>query len=564
VPQFLQGDDGRLGQILTNLLSNAIAYTEKGQVDLHVVLEETTEAQVMLNFSITDTGIGIAQEMMHKLFESFSQVDSSTTRRFAGTGLGLNISQRLAKMMHGNIRVESHEGVGSTFRLSAKFNKQPDQPHTTLTWPAELQKKRLMVLDGKATSRRILSAYLVSWGLQVKRAANLQDALTVLKKNTRNGKTIDVIIVDSLRPGIAGQAIKKCIRSDPKLKNVKLVMVTPVGTHTHTSRLRELGFDTHLTKPIKKTHLHECLLALLDPQTYPIKQQIRPAHWAVTLPIEQRSKIRILIAEDNPTNRKVMHYLLTDSGYNLHLASNGEQALKAFKTAPFDLILMDVQMPIMDGFETTRKIRSWEASRTTGISERRHIPIIATTAMAIKGDREKCLAAGMDDYIVKPIDPEELDWKVAHWCLGAPQYAAFPEASTAPQAAPADPTGPAAPAASPIDMERALKNTKGSVVLLKKLVAEFQKIKSKHVAIIDGAIKEMSATRLIKEAHELKGVAACLGFGGVTEAALNLENLGRSGNMSHTESPFKQLQVQLDRLDAHLDEIDWDEVDKTV
>lgn len=561
VPPAVHGDEGRLGQILINLISNAIRYTEAGHVRFHVSSEKATDTEAILNFAIMDTGIGIPAGSLHELFKPFTQVDSSISRQYGGTGLGLGISKRLAEMMGGDIFVESEVGQGSVFKLMVKFKKQPPVPDTCRDLP-DIRGKHIIVADDDALNHPAICAYLRTWGGQVKSVYTLADAMGLLDSSEGTDAPIDMVFVHYSLLEPETPSLATILRSHANSDRTQLVVLTRGGMHLPADLLKQLHCDAHLTQPVKKSKLRECIVNLASRKKNGRSMTTAPSSVPHAQPVALNPSphIRILVAEDDPTNRKVMRYLLTDWGYDAHLVENGEQVLDAYEKMAFDLILMDVQMPLLDGFETTRHIREIEASDAGVPSRPARTPIIATTALAIVGDREKCMAVGMDDYITKPVDPDELISKVEYWhrvSLTGKAAGPLPRSEKPGRMETNHPE-------LPMDMARALKNTKGNVELLEKLITEFQKIKGTHICALGNAIEQRQGDDLAKEAHQLKGVAACLGFDGVTNAALALETSARSGDLSSTGDSFDQLLAALDQLEAFLDRLDWSEFKKTI
>jgi signal transduction histidine kinase/DNA-binding response OmpR family regulator len=403
VPAWMQGDPGRLRQILLNLVSNAVKFTEKGEILIRVTLDEETEMQARVRFAVTDTGIGIPRNRLNRLFKSFSQADASTTRKYGGTGLGLAISKRLCEMMGGEIGVESEEGKGSTFWFTAVLEKQPERQEALLVLPADILGKRILAVDDNATNREVLSAYLGSWGCRCGAASGAQEALRMLRQAVETADPFHLVILDQIMPEMDGEAMGRAIKADPALKDTVLVMLTSWGRRGDAARVKEIGFSAYLTKPVKHSQLFDCLVTVLGEGSGRAKQDKKPPLVTRHTLAEAKRRVRILLVEDNIVNQKLAVRLLEKMGYRSDAVGNGREAVEALETVPYDVVLMDVQMPEMDGYEATRVIRSPQSK------VRNHeVPIIAMTANAMKGDRERCIEAGMDDYIAKPIEPQKL------------------------------------------------------------------------------------------------------------------------------------------------------------
>jgi CheY-like chemotaxis protein len=401
VPTGLRGDPGRLRQILTNLVGNAIKFTERGEVVVRVAVAEAAGDTLVLRFEVTDTGIGISEEAQQRLFESFSQVDSSTTRKYGGTGLGLAVSKRLAELMGGEIGVNSQPGRGSTFWFTARFGATPLVPVAPPPPPAALRGLRVLVVDDNATSRAILRQHLAGWEANAQEAATAKEALAQLRAAAAEGRPYDLALVDLQMPEMHGLRWAQAVAADRALSETRLMGVASLGHQAQAAR--DAGIAAYVTKPVRAGQLLQRLTALLS-GTSPSAMQARPPSevWS-----GGETRARILVAEDNTVNQQLVVRLLGKRDLRADVVANGREAIAALARVPYDLVLMDCQMPEMDGFEATRAIRASE----TGTEH--HIPIIALTANAMQGDQERCLAAGMDDYLAKPILPDALYAAVA-------------------------------------------------------------------------------------------------------------------------------------------------------
>jgi len=410
VPCLLRGDPGRLRQILTNLTGNAIKFVEKGEVSINVDIKGETDAGVTLLFEVKDTGIGIPADKVDSLFESFSQVDASTTRKYGGTGLGLTISKQLSELMGGGIGVRSEEGKGTTFWFTAVLEKQFEPREKTIAGIEDLEGKNILVVDDHSINRMVFRVYLESWGCRFDEAENGQQALRKLKRAANRGDPFHIGILDMQMPEMTGEAMGRKIKDDPAIKDTALVMATSVAQRGDAERLKKTGFAAFLTKPVKKSVLFDCLrivLGLKDDRSKDPAGQIVTSFTVEESRVGKEKtdrKLRILLAEDNMMNQKVAKNMLKKMGHTVEVANNGEEAVKAYEESEFDLILMDGQMPVMDGLEAARTIR--DAEEQSAIAR---VPIIAVTANAMKGDRERFLAAGMDDYITKPLKRKALE-----------------------------------------------------------------------------------------------------------------------------------------------------------
>ncbi|MCD6380661.1 response regulator [bacterium] len=406
IPVFLRGDPGRLHQILINLVNNAVKFTSDGEIDVRGNLETETEEEITIRFSVRDTGIGIPIDKQDILFNKFTQVDSSTTRKYGGTGLGLAISKKLAEAMGGKIGLKSEEGKGTEFWFTARFLKQPAQKHDIIT-PEYLHGTRILVVDDNATNREMLHIRLKAWGLRQSQAPDAETGLRLLREAAKNDDPYQVAILDMFMPGMNGDELGKTIKADAELKNTHMVILTSIDQISDTPRLEKIGFEAYLTKPVSQSKLLTSLISILTNKN---QQKNPPVNPHRSIGKIRNNNVHILLAEDNIINQKVTIGILKKLGMPVDTVANGIEAVKALGNTPYDLVLMDCQMPEMDGYEATRKIRELES----GDHDHR-IPIIAMTANAMQGDREKCLEAGMDDYISKPVSPQILSEKLEDW-----------------------------------------------------------------------------------------------------------------------------------------------------
>ncbi len=402
VPAMLKGDPTRLRQIVLNLAGNAIKFTENGEVVITVELEEETNTTVTLCFTVKDTGIGIPEHQQNSLFEAFTQADTSTTRKFGGSGLGLAISKQLTEMMKGRISFTSKLGQGSTFRFTIQMEKQAVDLSMPEPTGIDLAEKRFLVLSDNVNRQRMLSIILDSWYCRTDQAFNASQALDMMRAAVTEKDDYAAVLVDVVIPHTDDEEFAKRVKKDPLLIGSHLVKLAPLGKLESLPLLHEMGFSASLTKPIKKSKLYDCLTTTLN-QKPPLPEPEEPDKKSL---FPTRGKAKILLVEDNITNQIVARTILEKLGYQVDTAINGKEALKILEVENYDLILMDCQMPEMDGYEATRRIRE---------QEKVHKPILAMTAHAMKGDREKCLASGMDDYIPKPVDPQVLADTIEKW-----------------------------------------------------------------------------------------------------------------------------------------------------
>ncbi len=415
VPTLLRGDPGRLRQVLTNLVANALKFTERGEVVVRVGRESQTELSVMLRFEIEDTGIGISPEVQSRLFQAFSQADGTTTRKYGGTGLGLAISRQLVGLMHGQIGVRSNLGKGSIFWFVVQLEKQPANARPSVKHTRDLLALRVLVVDDNATNWRLLRRQIFAWKMQSDSVASGREALTILRKAALGGTPYDIALLDLQMLERDGITLARSIKADPLLERTRLVILTSVGDHYDRAELKADGIDDYLLKPVKRARLFECLVSVMgragsEEAAQPPRDSGVPGR--ATVPIR---KTRILLAEDNPINQMVALGQLRKLGYSAEAVANGAEVLDAMQRIPYDIVLMDCQMPEMDGYEAARQIRKAEKNRGTGGELKRPLHIIAMTANAMQGDREKCLESGMNDYVSKPVKAGELRAALERW-----------------------------------------------------------------------------------------------------------------------------------------------------
>ncbi len=413
-PTALCGDPGRIRQVLLNLLSNAIKFTESGEVTVQVSAMETTGTTTTIRMEISDTGIGLSEDAQARIFDSFSQADNSTTRKFGGTGLGLAICKRLVMAMGGEIGVISHQGDGSQFWITLPFTRQEHAPITAST-TTDLQGIRTCIVDECDSNRLLFHNYADDWGMPCDSVTTAAAALDLLKEAVAEGKPYSILVSDMFLPDMDGIELGKAVKADPLLDQTHLVMITTLGRRGDARAAQDAGFSAYLTKPIRQAQLCQCLSLVLNPVKNVESDQGETALSLITRHTlkenEPFKKLRLLLAEDNIVNQKVAVRMLEKLGYRVDVVANGQEALAAMNRLHYHAILMDCQMPEMDGYDATREIRTRE------ISSGKRIPIIAMTANAMKGDREKCLDAGMDDFISKPVKLEALQEVLGKWIL---------------------------------------------------------------------------------------------------------------------------------------------------
>jgi len=533
VPDHLVGDPARLRQVVLNLVGNALKFTDWGEVILRVAAESAEGSEVRLHFAVSDTGCGIPAEKRRLIFDPFTQADGSVTRRHGGTGLGLTISARLVELMGGRIWVDSEVGKGSTFHFTVAFGRVPhadSKVRRAFSYP--LAGTRVLVVDDNATNRLILEAMLRGWSMVPVAVADGQTALVELEKAALAGAPYPLVLLDSLMPGMSGFDVATQIRARPYLVGVSVMMLTSEDVSGHARHCQELGVAAYLIKPIKQAELRRSIEDVLG-AVGAAPAALASIGKAVPAAPAPRRSLRILLAEDNPINQQLAVSLLQKQGHSVTVASDGRQAVVAWESESFDVVLMDVQMPEMDGFEATAAIRGRE--RLTG----RHTPIIAMTAHAMRGDEERCLQAGMDGYLAKPVRANDL--------IGALQsLVSSPEA--------ADHATPA-PAGKPFDRAAALAAAEGDQEVLCHMAQLFDKQAPVLCDQLRQAIREGCHATLRRVAHTLKGSLGSLGAEQAWSLAQALEQQGEKGDLAGCQELYQQLEDEVDRVQAVLAQI---------
>jgi two-component system sensor histidine kinase/response regulator len=547
VPDHLRGDPVRLGQVLVNLVGNALKFTKQGEVVVDVGLvdggvangegsswsvRESMHRTAHLHFTVRDTGIGVPEDKREIIFDPFTQADGSTTRQYGGTGLGLAIARRLVEMMGGRIWVESEAGKGSAFHFTAQLEVQ-DTPATRPIpiEAASIQGMSVLVVDDNATNRRILEEILSHWQMKPALADNASQALELLLQAARSGEPIPLALLDVQMPGTDGYMLAERIRQQPEIAGTTLLVLTSSAQSGENARRQELGINSYLSKPIKQADLWKAIMQALG---MPLASEAR-VEPSGEQPQPQARQLRVLLAEDNLVNQKLAVRLLERRGHQVTVANNGREALDLLKQQAFDVVLMDVQMPEMDGYAATMQIRQEE--QRTGA----HIPILAMTAYAMKGDRERCLAVGMDGYISKPVRAKELFESIEGIQPTTKHAGAQPPEHSR--------------AEGIFDEAEALRRLGEDRPLLRELVEVFLDECPRLLDTIRNAIAKKDAVRLRIAAHGLKGAIDNFVAPAAYEAALRLEMIGRDGNLAEAEQACSRLEKEIDRLVPALGEL---------
>ena len=507
VPTALRGDPGRLRQVLLNLLSNALKFTTQGEVLVRTEVVATTPTHATLRFTVSDTGVGIAPDRLARLFQAFSQADASTTRKYGGTGLGLAICKRLTELMRGAIGVESMPGHGSTFWFTVQVETQAVQSQeVVLRAREELRGRRMLVVDDNATNRTVLHHHLAAWGVESDGVPDGVQGLERLRAALTGARPYTIALLDYHMPGMDGLELAQAIRADSQLSALKVVLLTSIVQRGELEKARQAGIDAYLTKPIRPTQLSDCLALVLGQA--PAQAPLVTAHTVAAVQSGQRPLV--LVAEDNTFNQKLAVWLLEKLGCRADVAANGREAVEAVDRISYAAVFMDCQMPEMDGFAATQLIREREAS----VPGARRTSIIAMTANAIQGDREKCLAAGMDDYLTKPITPKALSVAVAQWVVSRESAAAEPMSSA--------PTPQAAQ-----EVEELVRRVGGDHQLLGQVAELFATEYPPMVAAVREAVSQQDAVALQRAAHTLKGAVGNLAAQGAHRVRSEERRVGK-------------------------------------
>jgi signal transduction histidine kinase/CheY-like chemotaxis protein/ligand-binding sensor domain-containing protein/HPt (histidine-containing phosphotransfer) domain-containing protein len=547
VPTLLRGDPGRLRQILTNLTGNALKFTPAGEVEIHVSLLEMDAESAHLKFSVRDTGIGIPKNKISILFDKFSQVDASTTRKYGGTGLGLAISKQLAGLMGGRIGVDSEEGAGSEFWFTARLGRQIGAVQAEEVVPAELKGVRVLIVDDNSTSRKILSMRMESWGMISSEASGGDEAVKALEQALEQNDPYPIAIIDMRMPVIDGEATGGIIRADARFSDTQLVMLTSMGVRGDAKRYEELGFAGYVTKPIKHKDLKAVLsLILSEPLSGASgKKPIATRHAAREMLNKVSSRgARVLLAEDNPTNQLVAMSMLKKMGLRVDAVINGAEAIGALETIPYSLVLMDIQMPEVDGLEATQRIRS-PLSKVLN----RDIPIIAMTANAMQGDRETCLQAGMDDYMAKPVTQQTLAATLRKWLAEEiPNTKLENQVSTKTEIFNTRSGFAFSSTSRVFNRDSFMERITDDEELADSLLEVFIDDTPVQIDLLKELLEIGDTKGVVRQAHGIKGSAASIGAERIQELTLKMEEWGKSGKLDEIKARVPDLETELSEL----------------
>ncbi len=541
VPRSLVGDPLRVGQVLVNLANNAVKFTDSGEIVVSTEVLEQDEESVRLKFSVSDTGIGMTSEQVSKLFTAFTQADTSTTRKYGGTGLGLTISKRLVEMMGGEINVESEPGVGSTFSFTAGFGRQQEKKAKSYTPATDLRGTRALVVDDNPTSRRILQEILESFSFEVTLAASGEEGLAEVERASKDAP-FELVIMDWKMPGMDGIETSERIKEYFHLSKVPaIVLVTAYGREEVMQKAEKVGLDGFLIKPVSPSVLFDTIAQAMSGE---IPERDRGAQQKLSAADTARelSGLRVLLVEDNEINQQVAQEILEGAGLTVSLANNGREAVNAVKEGVFDAVLMDVQMPVMDGYEATREIRNDPRFK--------HLPIIAMTAHAMAGDREKSIEAGMNDHVSKPIDPEALFESLASWAGKAERRSPEGGGPAKTSAAKKD-TSQAdveLPDLDGIDVEAGVRRLLGNRKTYRRILLKFREDFQQAAQEVKKLASEGNYREAQILAHSIKGAGANIGAEGLQGAAGGLERWYKEGGEGLPESEYAAFSEELARV----------------
>ncbi len=537
VPEVVFGDPGRLRQVATNLIGNAIKFTAAGEVALHVSTQRSATGTEEFHFIVSDTGIGIAPEKLESIFESFSQADTSTTREYGGTGLGLTISKRLVELFGGKIWIESELGKGSNFHFTLPLRKAEalEKAPDAKTLQNDLVGIKALVLDDNKTNRRILSGLLTSWGMEPILTSDGPSALELVNAAQERGEKLDIILTDMHMPHMDGFGFVERVQALPGLSSVPILMLSSGAHRGDAARCQALGVAAYLLKPVRQSELRESIARATGRTANPDSaSMITQDKLRRERPLSQ--VLSILLAEDNHVNQKMAVRLLEKRGHKVTVVDNGSEAANMLERRSFDLVLMDVQMPVMDGITATKMVR--ERERKTGSYQ----PIIAMTALVMKGDRERCLAAQMDGYLSKPIRPVELDAVLEEYLQKKHREA--------PNLEPA----PAAVAGDAVNLKELLDRLDGDTAFLAELSQVFREDYPRQMNAAWTCMRDQDAPGLKRAAHGLKGALANLAATRSMEVAASIERIAGAGELEGVRELLDQLELELPRVLSELSE----------
>jgi two-component system sensor histidine kinase/response regulator len=515
VPNTVVGDSGRLRQVLVNLVGNAIKFTERGEVVVASELESGDRDEAVIRFTVSDTGIGIPRAKIETIFEPFEQADSSTTRRYGGTGLGLAISVQLVRMMGGSISLDSALGQGSVFRFTVRLGRGQETSRHRVGGTGMIEGLRFLLVDDNRTNRRILEEILANWGATSVSVDGGRAALQVIHDAESSHRPFDLALIDGMMPEMDGFELAERISGEPRFAGLRMIMLTSAGRAHQTERCRSVGILDCLLKPVSQSELFNAITRILEPEEGSPREVVMPF---VSGP--PATRLRLLLAEDHLVNQKLAIRMLENLGHRATVVGDGVEALAAMEAEEFEVVLMDIQMPGMDGFEALAALR--ERERHTGM----HVPVFALTAHAMKGDRERCLEAGFDGYLSKPIKAAELRLALSE--VGA---------------------GPASRGPGiRLTLDRLLETCDGDVAFLNELVGSFMESSPRLLSSIEKALGAGDPQGAAAEAHGWKGISQTIGVEELATLCRRLEEVGRRGELAEARVIFVSIQAAWERI----------------
>lgn len=568
VPVRLKGDPGRLRQILNNLTGNALKFTHKGEIEIHVELVREMTDEAVIRFSVKDSGIGIPPERQGEIFERFTQADGSTTRKYGGTGLGTTISKQLAELMGGEIGLESEAGKGSTFWFTAVFKHQKEEEEEVKDTPVNINGLRVLIVDDNARDRSEITEELSARGCIIEEAGDGSEALEILKESELSGKPFQLIITDFQMPGLDGFQLIREVKSIRGLCRIPVILITSVGKIGDGKICKDIGIKGYLSKPVDEDDLYKTIELILISEKDKNHGKDTGLITRHTIAEMNRPDFRILLAEDYPTNQKLASRYLNDAGYRVDLAEDGKKAVEMFKERDYDLVLMDIQMPVMGGMEATHHIREWElkaqSSKLKEIGESADlspfsfqpsarsggIPIIAMTAHAMEGYRDQCISAGMDDYLTKPLRRKELLDMLEKWLkrnneqLFSDNKPEIPDRETVQSGD--FPT---------VNFDALMKEFNGDREFLQEILGDFIGEVKDQITNMRQALSSGDRETVRKESHAIKGGAANMNADKLSDIAYEMEKIGKTGALKDGSDILLDLEEEFYRLETYIADI---------
>ncbi len=545
VPSLLIGDPGRLRDIISNLTGNSVKFTHTGEIYIKVEFEEDIGESARIRFLIRDTGIGISKEKQAAIFESFTQVDGSTTRKYGGTGLGITISKHLVEKMGGEIGVESEDGKGSTFWFTAVFIKQTENEAVKKKKEIDLNGVSVLVVDDNRTNRYILMEYIKSWGCMPVEASGWREALAILKKSVLSEELFNLVLMDHQMPDMNGFETAREIRTIEELKEVPIIILTPLGRRGDGRNCKDIGIQGYLTKPISQSNLRKAIETVLNLSSDGKKETLSQLVTKHTIAEVNRKEVQILLVEDYQTNQEIVVMHLHQAGYQVDFVENGLQAVEAYKRKQYDIILMDIQMPVMDGYTATKTIRDLEQKINKTSDKKRstvleRVPIIAMTAHAAKEDKERCHKVGMDDYMSKPLRKKELLEMLDKWVIEKLRSMDKTDQGLLKEIIIEN--------EDPMDFELAVEEFGRDKGFLMKVVDGFLENVTVQIGAIQQSIENGDTEALRKEAHKIRGGAVNLTAMPLSVVAEKLEKHAKSGKMEGAGQVFAEFEEEFEKL----------------